>query len=439
VASRKLQTTAPSPVRRRTDDRGTRVRVLAQVHAEGDAKDEVVPHPLGDDRVIIGREGGVGRIAIEDPEASRKHAEIEWVPDAQTYRLKDLKSRNQTFLDGRIVESDYLQPGSVIRIGGTLFVYTEVTLAKGAAPIELEPGSSLERMHAEAQADLAAPTALSILISGPTGAGKEMLADRVHKKSGRKGPLVPVNCATFNRELLGSELFGHVAGAFSGAHSARNGLFAAANGGTLFLDEIAELPLDQQPALLRALQEGKIRPVGSDRELSVDVRVVAASHQKLEALAARDAFRSDLYARLAGFTIDLPGLTRRREEILALFRKFLGDRAPPLASDVAETLLLYDWPRNVRELKHAAERVKLVAGSADRVDAAALPREIKVGGPSNAENDDEAPSKAELERLLAEHDGNVAQVARALGKHRQQLYRWIKRHELDPASYRKEP
>jgi DNA-binding NtrC family response regulator len=318
-----------------------------------------------------------------------------------------------------------------------MLVYSEATYPEGMSmPDAASIGdSSLQRAFAEASVDLAAKTKMSILISGPTGAGKEILAQRIHKESGRSGPLIAINCATFSRELIGSELFGHTAGAFSGAKANRAGLFASADGGTLFLDEVAELPLDQQPALLRALQEGKVRPVGSDHETSVDVRVVAATHQPLDELKEQGKFRADLFARLAAFLVELPGLEERREEIIALFLVFLGGAKRPLSVDAAEALLLYSWPLNVRELKHAAERVTLF--STERVELAQLPAALQRQGESAGGGEDgESASREQLMKLLAEHDGNVARVARATGKHRQQVYRWMRKHGLDPSQFR---
>ena len=178
-----------------------------------------------------------------------------------------------------------------------------------------------------------------------------------------------------------------------------------------------------------------MRPVGSDREVPVDVRVVAASHRKLDDLVEAGTFRADLLGRLAGFRVELPGLAARKEEILALYERFVGD-APPLTSAAAELLLRHTWPLNVRELKHLAERVRLVSRGAERVDVDALPDELRQAPEAGGE--EATPSKAQLEALLAEHGGNVAQVARALGSHRQQLYRWLKKYTLDPASFRKD-
>lgn len=423
-------------MRRRGRDSGRRLRFLVRVHTDGKSGSDVDWYPLAEAKLTIGREGGVSTVALDDPEASRKHVELEYVRDSDVFRARDLQSRNGTFLDGQKIELEYLQPGSVLRVGGSLFVFAELVVDEGVPDLRPEGVISLARARAEALIDLAATSELPILIHGPTGAGKELLASRAHEQSGRSGPLITVNCSTFTRELIGSELFGHTAGAFSGAATARAGLFVAANGGTIFLDEIAELPLEQQPALLRVLQEGKVRPIGADREIRIDVRVVTASHQKLADLEAKNLFRADLHARLAGFSVDLPGLSARREELLGLFTTFLGKTAPPLLSDAAEALLLYSWPHNIRELKHLAERLKLLARGKEAIELGLLPSSIRTHVREASSPEDEVPSRVQLEALLRDHRGNVAQVARALGRHRQQVYRWLEKHQLDATSFR---
>lgn len=411
------------------------LRLLSLVYTEGD---EPLPRRVVLDKggLVLGRDPGPGGFELDDGRASRRHAEIVYVAEIDAYRIDDLESRNGTYLDGRKISSDFLIAGCVLRLGSSMFVYSEAVYPDGMnVPDAASIGeSSLERALAEASAELAAKTKMSILISGPTGAGKELLAQRIHQQSGRPGAMVAINCATFSRELIGSELFGHTAGAFSGAKSHRAGLFASADGGTLFLDEVAELPLDQQPALLRALQEQKVRPVGSDHELAVDVRVVAATHQSLEQLKEQGKFRADLYARLAGFTVELPGLVDRREEILALFKSFLGEAKRPLSVEAAEALLLYSWPLNVRELKHAAERATLY--STERVELGQLPPALQKRSDPVEDEDGDSASREQLMKLLAEHDGNVARIARATGKHRQQVYRWMRKHGLDPSQFR---
>ena len=405
---------------------------------------------LTDRRLVIDRGAQApGDVGLDDPKASRQHAEVV-ATSSDRWVVRDLGSRNGVFVDGARVREAALADGSVVRIGGTFFVHVQGEIPEGMEEPEIPAGGSLALALAEATADLAAPTGLAVLLHGPTGAGKERMAARIHAASGRRGPLVAVNCATFGGELLASELFGHTAGAFSGAKGARSGLFASADGGTLFLDEIAELPLAQQPVLLRAIQEGKIRPVGSDQELAVDVRIVAASHQDLAQLQEAGRFREDLYARLAAFVLTLPGLARRRTEILPLFRQFMGIAHKPFSVSAAEALLTHGWPQNVRELKQAAERARLFVQGAQRIELSALPPALQTQ-PASGSGTFEAvltaeapaappqrePGKDELEQLLARHGGNVAQVAKALGKHRQQVYRWIERHGIDVEQIRR--
>ena len=431
------------------DRRSGRVRALELVFSKGlDLGSRTKTFLLDpvDRRVVIGRRPGLGGVELADSRVSREHAEIVYDHELDCHFVRDLGSRNGTQLDGAKIGSEPLSHGSIVRIGDSLFVYVDVTVPEGLSIPEERAGISIMRAIAEANADLAAPTNLSLLIIGPTGSGKEVMARRIHEKSGRSGPLVAVNCATFGRELIASELFGHEAGAFSGATSTRDGLFVTAAGGTLLLDEIGELPLDQQPALLRALQEKRVRPVGADYELEVDVRVIAATHQALDRLEAQGAFRADLYARLAGFVIELPGLPARREEIIPLFTRFLEGHHKPLSTEAAEALLVHSWPQNVRELMHAAERAKLLSQSTERIELSALPpavqspRSAKPQGSSRktAPPSDEVDSlsKEQLTALLHQHGGNVASIARATGKHRQQIYRWLKRDGLDPTQFR---
>jgi DNA-binding NtrC family response regulator len=421
-----------------------RIRLLSLVHTPAE---EALPRRavLDGRTLVIGRDPGADGFPLDDGETSRRHAELTYADEVDRYRIRDLESRNGSLLNGRRVGAEYLAPGDVIRLGGSIFVYGEAQLPAGrpAPAPSLLGEASLLRVIAESAADLAALSKLPILIQGPTGSGKEVLAHRIHDKSGRKGPMIAVNCSTFSRELIGSELFGHTQGAFSGARTARSGLFVSAAGGTLFLDEIAELPLDQQPALLRALQEGKVRPVGSDAEVAVDVRVLAATHQPLDALASAGTFRSDLYARLAGFVVALPGLVERRDEILSLFLSFVGAPKRRISTAAAEALLLHPWPHNVRELRHAAEHAKLFASEGE-IEIGHLPPQLLRSVPQSADADpdgedpQDAPSKEELLRLLDEHQGNVAQIARLKHRHRAQVYRWLKRHGIDAGRFRDE-
>ncbi|MEM6368815.1 MAG: sigma 54-interacting transcriptional regulator [Myxococcota bacterium] len=406
--------------------------------------------PLGEvdlpkESLVLGREPGSKGFVLDDETASRRHAELSYLPDYDCHQIRDLGSKNGVYVDGRRVEKAVLDAGTVLRIGASLFVY-EVLDVPEAEQLRPSDTVSLAKAHAERLVDRAGGSQLPVLLRGPTGAGKERLAQRYHEASGRRGPLVPVNCAAIPGELIATELFGHVRGAFSEAKSARLGLVASAEGGTLFLDEIAELPLEQQATLLRVLQERRLRPVGSDKEQPVDVRFVAATHVDLEAASKAGRFRSDLYARLAGIEVDLPGLAQRRVEVLPLFHGF----APDLELDdlAAERLLLYDWPRNVRELELLARRlVALLDGS--QVNLETLPAAVRGPsaelGPSPAHEEkpptppSARPERAEVEALLAKYRGRVADVARALAVTRQSVYRMMEEHGLSAAEFRRRP
>jgi len=395
-------------------------------------------HRLKVARLEIGREPEKGGVVLDDSQVSRRHAALTFDGMFGRYRVQDLGSKNGTFLDGIRIEDELLVAGSVIRVGGSLFVYNELSTPVGIPHLEVRNDSSPALAFAELIVDLAAAGQQSVLLHGPTGAGKKRLARRVHDSSGCKGPFVAVNCATFNRELIASELFGHVRGAFSGAQASRAGLFVAAERGTLFLDEVADLPADVQPALLRALQEKLVRPVGADRELRVDARIVSATHRDLSALEGEGSFRADLLGRLAGVCVTLPGLTARREEILPAFRNALGPGAPPLSLAAAEALLAHDWPYNFREIQSAAASARMFAQAVREISPSLLPVAVQRSSRLRAGARPAAlPSgRDELVLLMREHGGNVSRMAEALGLSRQMVYRHLRAHRVDPDEVR---
>lgn len=391
-----------------------------------------------DAEVVIGRDPGPGGIELDDRGASRRHARVGFDAAGEHVVLEDLGSRNGTYVDGRRDSGVALEHGSVIRIADSILVYSDVELTGGLPSPSSDAAVGPSRAVAELRAELSARTPLSVLILGPTGAGKELMARRIHELSGRPGDLVAVNCGTLSRELVASELFGHTGGAFTGAATAREGLFVAADRGTIFLDEIADLPLDQQPALLRTLQEGTVRPVGADRERTVDVRVVAATHKRLPDLVEQDRFRQDLYARLCGVTIELPGLSARREEILPLLSTISGRPAHHVSPDAAEALVLHDWPQNVREIQHLAAQLDVLGPYGLELNQLPPPFKAQLTTRRRAPAE-AAPTKldrAQLVALLETHQGNVAMVAKALGKHRAQVYRWLRKEGLQPERFR---
>jgi two-component system response regulator AtoC len=243
-----------------------------------------------------------------------------------------------------------------------------------------------------------AKTDSTVLVLGESGTGKEVVARSIHQRSRRSNkPLVAVNCAAIPRELVESELFGHTRGAFTTAFSARAGLFEAANGGTLFLDEIGDLPTSAQVKLLRTLESGEIKPVGSDTVKQVDVRVIAATNANLRSAIASGAFRQDLFYRLNVIAIDLPPLREREGDVLRLAQHFLqryaeasGRSVPRLSSEAALCFMRYGWPGNVRELEHVIERA-LVLDEGDVIHLSSLPPEVIKVEPEAAPSSDRAP------------------------------------------------
>ena len=281
-----------------------------------------------------------------------------------------------------------------------------------------------------------APTGVDLLINGETGAGKEVVARAIHEASGRRGPFVAINCGALPETVFESELFGHEAGAFTGAGKRRIGRIEHASGGTLFLDEIESMPLNLQVKLLRVLQERSIERLGSNAAIPVDCRLVAASKADLKALADAGQFRADLYYRLNVVSLDLPPLRRRREDLPLLMAHFLQDAAQrfhrPLATWTPADLArwtAHDWPGNVRELKNVAERWAL--GLPDAL--ASLP-EGAVGG-SLAEQVDAAERRI-IETALGQCAGNVARAAELLQTPKKTLYDKLTRLAIDAERFR---
>ncbi len=281
-----------------------------------------------------------------------------------------------------------------------------------------------------------ARTDATVLLTGETGTGKEVFAQAIHYESPRRGkPFVAINCSALGRDLLESELFGHKAGAFTGASRDKKGLFEEASGGTLFLDEIGEMDLDLQAKLLRVLETGTFIKVGETRETRVDVRVIAATNRDLAAESEAGRFRSDLYYRLSVFAIELPPLRRRPEDIPLLARHFAEQIAtrmrrpvPALSEAFVERLMQMEWKGNVRELRNAMERAVILAEGAeltpDLLDAPGSRRSVP-GDWSLA-----AAERAHIVRVLQHTGGNKTQAARLLGIGLTTLYRKIEEYGI---------
>jgi two-component system response regulator HydG len=281
-----------------------------------------------------------------------------------------------------------------------------------------------------------------VLITGESGTGKELVARAIHERSGRRGPFLAVNCAALPETLLESELFGHARGAFTDARVARSGLFVEAQGGTLFLDEVGEMPLGMQAKMLRALQERKVRPLGTGQEIAFDARLITATNRELEAEVTAKRFREDLFYRINVVRIDVPSLRSRGNDTLLLAQYFL-ERAAARSNRsvtrigrlVAEKLTDYDWPGNVRELENCMERAVALARF-DEITVDDLPEKVRQFQPTEfqtlSSNPLELPSLEEVEerhirRVLTAVGGNKTLAAKVLKLDRRTLYRKLKK------------
>jgi two-component system response regulator GlrR len=299
-----------------------------------------------------------------------------------------------------------------------------------------------------AEAKLVAASDASVLVRGESGSGKELLAQAIHQASARAGrPFVAVNCGAIPENLLESELFGHVKGAFTGAVAHHRGLFQAADGGTLFLDEIGDMPVALQVKLLRVLQERRVRPVGASQTVAVDVRIMSATHRDLDAAMAEGQFREDLYYRLNVVALTLPTLAERREDIPLLAQHFLarlalkyGKKVNGFAPDALKALATAAWPGNVRQLQNVVEQVTALATTA-LIPLALVQRALRVPG-IEVLNYAEARQRFErdyLVGLLKITDGNVADAARLAERNRTEFYRLLQKHGLTPGLFRGDP
>jgi DNA-binding NtrC family response regulator len=283
------------------------------------------------------------------------------------------------------------------------------------------------------------PTDATVLVRGPSGSGKELVARAIHYNSPRKDrPLVTINCAALQETLLESELFGHEKGAFTGAVQTKAGLIEVAEGGTLFIDEVAETAPGLQAKLLRVLEDGHFRRVGSNQEMTADVRIVAATNKDLDTEQKAGRFREDLYYRLNVVTIPLPPLRQRREDIPELIEHFLttrqvGPRRLRIEADAMKALCRHDWPGNVRELANVLERAQILA-EGDTITVDDLPDNLggePVEAPDSEPGHLRAMERKHVMEMLRQHKGNKVHTARALGISRRALYRLLSKHHLD--------
>ena len=338
-----------------------------------------------------------------------------------------LNSMKRCFERARLARENFVLRRELVSLGAEL-----------GAEVDGLIGHSPAIQHLRGLIRRIAPMPTTVLLQGESGTGKEVAARALHQMSPRAArTFVPVNCAAIAAELIESELFGHVKGAFTGASETRNGLFYYAHGGTLFLDEIGELPLSMQTKLLRVLEERKLRPVGSEKEVPVDVRIIAATNRDLSAEVSAGRFRQDLFYRLAVVDLQIPPLRERADDVPDLVRHFmgllstqLGVASLPLPPDALAALSRYPWPGNVRELKNFVER-SLILGCLPveaLLASCGLPALAQPAGEEEEGGSDPELSLAEVEkrhllRVLAASGGNKSEAARRLGISRKTLER----------------
>jgi DNA-binding NtrC family response regulator len=412
-------------------------------------------------RLVYVGTGPDNHLVLTDPTVSRTHARIQFDPAG--YKIADEGSKNGVIVSGMRVTGAYLPAEARITLGQTTLVFSlgteevELSIARESRFGRLL-GQSVEMREIFAMLKRVVPTDATVLIEGESGTGKELVAEALHQFGARRArPFVVFDCSAVPRELMESELFGHVRGAFTGAVRDRIGAMEEAHGGTLFLDEVGELPPDLQPKLLRALEKQEIKPVGGNRRIQLDLRIVCATNRDLEAEVDAGGFRQDLFYRLGVIRIQLPPLRKRPEDIPMLADHFLAELAarhgvPParLSYDTMERLKEYGWPGNVRELRNFLERSVILAGA---LQGAPKPLDIPPPTRTSARRDGadpdevlvvdfEQPFKDEKDRLvstfearyfgrlLKRTEGNVSKAARIAGIHRKSLEYLLKQLDL---------
>ena len=405
------------------------------------------------------REGRALVVTVPDGLVSTQHARV--VREGDAWRLEDAGSRNGVWAAAGRVKNTVLDDGDWFQIGAALFTLRDVstTIAlddfaeSSAMPGRAFGMATLSPEEAERLRALAtlAGSSLSILLLGESGTGKEVLAQGIHRMSGRAGPIVAVNCGALSATLVESLLFGHTKGAFSGALKDEPGFVLAADGGTLFLDEVGELPPAAQAALLRTIETKEVVAVGSTKPRAVDVRFVAAT------LRAETSLRPDLRARLSGHVHRLPPLRAVMENLGLLVGELLprtqGGAGLQLSPEVVRRMYLYEWPMNVRELLQVLTSATLLASTdkAASVESRLLPPQVDA--PAIAATSATTPSeqasvsrpriapdvrREELVKHLESTRGNISEVARRMATTRMQVHRWIEKFALDLGAYRKD-
>jgi len=416
---------------------------------------------LGDSSVLVGSDPNCD-LVLRDPRVSRRHLEVQVAAEGR-FVLIDLGSKNGTLFQGVRIERASVGAGATLRLGTTYLRIQPAPCGLALPPSERRRlgdlvGESLAMRELFAVLERAAESDVTVLLEGETGTGKELSAQAIHEHGRRRsGPFVALDCGALPEGLVESELFGHVRGAFTGAMAARKGAFVRASGGTLLLDELDSLPLHLQSRLLRALESGRVRPVGGDAEVEIDVRVIAASQANLSLAVARGEFRPDLYYRLSVLKIVLPPLRERREDLalttqhLLVHRGFFGCASAAVGAVQGpnlERLIAYDWPGNVRQLRNVLDRALALSPGAEGFESLRIllpgdPVE-SVGGELSVRHDlpfaeakklvIDAFEARYLAQLILSAEGNISAAARSAGVDRKHLRTLLRKHGLLPGS-----
>jgi DNA-binding NtrC family response regulator len=401
----------------------------------------LIPLQNSDAVVEIGDFYTLGRNAsnhmvLNDPFVSQRHARIE--KRGALFVLKDLRSSNGTLLNETPIIEATLTPNDRIRIGETQFLFASHKKDATELPKTRNPEwkKQLEKLPAFAS------TEHTVLIIGPSGSGKEVLAHLIHKLSPRRhGPFIAINCSALSEQLIESELFGHVKGSFTGASNDRKGAFEEARGGTLFLDEIGDLPIHLQPKLLRALENHEIRPVGSDKTIQTQVRVLAATHKNLYEKIMAKEFREDLYHRLNVCRISPPSLIDRIEDFETLIYSLAKENRVRFSFAAIEKLKDHSWPGNIRELKNVVSRAAAYFPG-QQIEPDHLTQLVDEIPKANSSLMDNLPPLKELERELIiknleKYNGNQRKAAEELKMPKSTLHDRVKAYGINPFSFKK--
>ena len=391
-------------------------------------------------RIRIGRSGT--DLVLNDKLVSSQHCELSL--EEQGYRLRDLGSTNGTYVRGLRVVDAFIEPGAELMLGDSRVRFTALG-GSGRVPVWSETtfegmvGRSTAMRRLFAEIDRVAATEATVLLTGETGVGKERAAHAIHARSTRaQGPLITLDCGAVPRQLFESQLFGHEAGAFTGATRSMPGVFETASGGTLFLDEIGELPLELQSRLLRAVETRTVRRLGSSTPIECDVRLIAATNRDLGAEVNRGAVRSDLYYRLAVVHLRVPSLRERAGDLDALVEHFFAALPPhertPLPEAFLEWARARSWPGNVREVENAVARAALMGAWEEpgpptdaAIDASGASVDLAVPFRIAKQRVVDAFERRYLIALFDAHGGNVSAAARAAGLDRMSVYKAMSR------------